>query len=114
MAFALNLLVSASVISFSAWLSRRFPALAGFLVAMPVASLLVLPLSYREHGDPASSILLAKSIFFAIPVSLMFFLSFLFAERLGLSFWQAYGLGALALPVGYVAHRLVTQGLFGA
>lgn len=112
MTFAFNLLVSALVISTASWLSRRVPAAAGFLVAMPVASLLVLPLSYREHGDAASSILLAKSIFIAIPVSLTFFLPFLFAGRLGLSFWQAYGLGAAALPVGYLVHRLVTRTFF--
>lgn len=109
MAFALNLVVSALAISTSAWLSRRAPGLAGFMVAMPLASLLVLPLAYREHGDAESSIALAKSIFFAIPVSLTFFLPFLFANRLGLSFWQAYGLGALALPVGFFVHRLVTR-----
>jgi hypothetical protein len=109
MAFAFNLVVSALVISTAAWLSRRAPTLAGFIVAMPLASLLVLPLSYREHGDAQASIVLAKSIFLAIPVSLTFFLPFLFAGRLGLSFWQAYGLGALALPVGFVAHRLATR-----
>ena len=113
MAFAFNLVVSALVISTAAWLSRRSPTLAGFIVAMPLASLLVLPLSYREHGDLQASMVLAKSIFVAIPVSLTFFLPFLFAGRLGLSFWQAYGLGVLALPVGFVVHRLVTRAFFG-
>jgi len=98
-------------ISFSAWLSRRSPALAGFLVAMPLASLLVLPLSYREHGDVESAIQPARSIFLAIPVSLTFFVPFPLAKRLGLSFWQAYGLGALALPLGFLLHRLVTRAL---
>lgn len=113
MAFALNLLVSALVISTASWLSRRSPNLAGFMVAMPLASLLVLPLSFREHGDAATSIQLAKSIFVAIPVSLTFFVPFLFAGRLGLSFWQAYGLGAAALPVGYFVHRFVTKAFLG-
>ena len=113
MAFAFNMLVSVLVISTASWLSRRVPSLAGFIVAMPLASLLVLPLSFREHGNPETSILLAKSIFLAIPVSLTFFVPFLFAVRFGLSFWQAYGLGAAALPVGFVAHRLVTKAFFG-
>ena len=113
MAFALNLLVSALVISTASWLSRRAPTIAGFMVAMPLASLLVLPLSFREHGNAEASILLAKSIFFAIPVTLTFFVPFLLAGRLGLSFWQAYGLGAAALPVGFVVHRLVTKAFLG-
>jgi hypothetical protein len=110
--FALNVLVSAVVISTASWLSGRFPALAGFMVALPLATLLVLPLSYREHVDPAASILLAKSIFIAIPISLTFFLPFLLSERFGLTFWQAYGLGCAALPIGFFLHRAVTRVFF--
>ena len=112
MTFALNVLVSALVISFSSWLSGRLPVAAGFLVAMPVATLLVLPLSYAEHGSTEGSILLARSIFVAIPISLAFFLPFLLADRLALSFWQAYALGCVALPLGFGVHRLVTRLLF--
>ena len=76
-----------------------------------IATLLVLPLSYREHGDPEATIQMAQSIFVAIPISLTFFLPFLLSGRLGLSFWQAYGLGCLALPVGYFVHRAVARAL---
>lgn len=110
--FALNVVVSAVVISFASWLSGRLPAAAGFIVALPLATMLVLPLSYREHASPEASILLAQSIFLAIPISLGFFLPFLVSGRLGLSFWQAYGLGCLALPVGFFVHRAVTRALF--
>lgn len=113
MTFAFNVVVSAVVISFASWLSGRLPAAAGFVVALPLATMLVLPLSYREHGSPESSILLAQSIFVAIPISLTFFLPFLVSGRLGLSFWQAYALGCLALPVGFVVHRAVVKVLFG-
>jgi len=109
--FVLNVLVSALVISFASWLSGRAPATAGFLVAMPLATMLVLPLSYQEHGDTEASILMARSIFVAIPISLCFFLPFLLSGRIGLSFWQAYGLGCAALPVGFVVHRLVAKAL---
>ena len=111
MLFVLNILVTAVVVGFASWLSGRFPTLAGFIVALPLATLLVLPLSYREHADAAASILLARSIFVAIPVSLTFFLPFLFSDRLGLSFWQAYALGCAALPVGFFVHRMITRAL---
>jgi len=52
---------------------------------------------------------LAKSIFTAVPVTLAFFLPFLFAGKLGLSFWQAYALACLTLGVGFFAHRAVAQ-----
>lgn len=112
MTFALNVFVSALVISFASWLSGRFPTAAGFLVALPLATMLVLPLSFREHGSAESSILLAQSIFVAIPISLGFFLPFLVSSRFGLSFWQAYALGCAALPVGFFVHRAVARVLF--
>jgi hypothetical protein len=110
--FAFNTLVSALVIGFASWLSGRFPTAAGFIVALPLATLLVLPLSYREHGSAENAILLARSILVAIPVSLAFFLPFLVSDRFGLTFWQAYGLGIAALPVAFLLHRTVTRALF--
>ena len=112
MQFALNVLVSAIVISFASWLSGRAPGLAGFMVALPLATLLVLPLSYAEHGSLETTLTLARSIFVAIPVSLCFFLPFLAAERFQLSFWTAYTLGCAALPVAFLVHRAITRALF--
>ena len=112
MTFVLNILVSACVISFASWLSGRFPGAAGFIVALPLATLLVLPLSYQEHGSAETAIVLARSIFVAIPISLVFFVPFLLASRLHLSFWQAYALGCLALPIAFVIHRFVVNTLF--
>ena len=109
MTFLLNVIVSAVVISFASWLSGRLPSLAGFFVALPLATMLVLPLSFREHGNAESSIQLAQSIFVAIPISLLFFVPFLLADRLSLSFWQAYAFGCAALPVGFFVHRALTK-----
>ena len=78
-------------------------------MALPLATLLVLPMSFREHGDPRVAIDLARSIFVAVPVSLGFFVPFLLTERLGLGFWQAYGLGCLALPIGFAVHRVLAR-----
>ena len=101
----LNVIISASVIAFASWLAGRFPGAAGFIVALPLATMLVLPLSWLQHGDSENTILLARSIFVAIPVTLVFFVPFLLTEKLGLSFWQAYSLGCVALVLGYSVHR---------
>ncbi len=114
MIFVLNILVSASVISFAAFLSGRHPASAGFVVALPLATMLVLPLSFLQHGNEANTVLMAKSILVAIPISLSFFLPFLLAERLALSFWSAYFFGCLALPIAFFVHRALTSWLFSA
>ena len=109
MSFVFNILISATAISFASWLSGRSPALAGFMIAMPVATLIVLPMSYAEHRDANTSVELARSIFVAIPVTLTFFVPFLLSGRLGISFWQACAIGCAALPVGFFVHRALTR-----
>ena len=111
MRFAFNMLLAASVVSVAAWLSRRFPIVAGFIVALPLNSLMVLPFSYVQHGDAGNTMMLAKSIFAAIPVTMAFFLPFLLAGKLGLSFWQAYSLACLTLCLGFLVHRAVVPHL---
>jgi hypothetical protein len=107
--FGLNAVISALVIAAAAALSRRYPVGAGFLVALPLSTMLVLPLSYIEHGDAAATFVLAKSILLAVPVMVVFFAPFLLADRLGLSFWPAYAAGCALLPIGFVLHALLMR-----
>ena len=97
MSFALNVLGSALIIAAAAALSARYPVAAGFLVALPLSTMLVLPLSHIQHGDATATITFAKSILGAIPITFL-------AERLGLSFWFAYLAGCALLPVGFLVH----------
>lgn len=112
MQFVFNLLISASVIATTAWLSRTVPVMAGFIVALPITTMLVLPLSQMESGSTENTVLLARSIFLAIPVSMTFFVPFLLSTRLGLNFWQCYGLGCAFLVVGFFVHQAVTHAFF--
>ena len=68
MTFVLNVLISSLTIGLAAWLSRRSAALAGFIIAMPLATMLVLPMAHLQHGELETSLRLARSIFLAIPV----------------------------------------------
>lgn len=112
MQFIFNLLISASVIATTAWLSRSFPVLAGFVVALPITTMLVLPLSQIETGSTENTVLLARSIFVAIPVSMTFFVPFLLSTRFGLGFWQCYGLGCGLLAIGFFIHQAITNTFF--
>ena len=109
MLIVLNTLVSALVIGVAAWLSRRYPGTAGFLVALPLATMLVLPLAYLQHRDAASVFDMARSILVALPITLLFFIPFLLRDRF--SFWGAYALGCALLPVGYFLHRAVMRAI---
>ncbi len=109
MQFIAKVVFASLVISFVSWLSGRLPVLAGFIVALPLQTMIVLPLSQLEHGDPAKTLTLAKSIFLAVPVSMLFLLPFVFSDRSGLSFWQSYGVACCILVVGFGLHRWLTS-----
>jgi hypothetical protein len=109
MLVVLNTVVSAIVIGVAAWLSRRYPLTAGFFVALPLATMLVLPLSYLQHRDAASAFDLARSILVALPITVVFFIPFLIRDRF--SFWGAYALGCALLSFGYLVHRAIMRAL---
>ena len=104
--------LAAIIISFVSWLSGKKTGLAGFLTALPLTTLIALAFSQMQWGDAKQSVEYAKSIFVAIPVSLMFFIPFLLAQKLNLSFWQCYFSGIALLGIGYFVHTYVFSRLF--
>lgn len=110
--FVLKVLAAAAVISLASWLAGRAPILAGFLVALPISTAIVLPMAYLEHDSAENTFLLARSIALAVPMTLVFFVPFLAAERLALGFWQAYGLSFVCLGAALGVHRLLATLLF--
>ncbi len=66
-------------------------------------------LVYLQHGRMENSFLLAKSILLAVPISVVFFLPFLLAERLGLSFWPTYLVGCASLPLAFFVHQWLAR-----
>lgn len=107
MMMILKIGIAATVIGLTSWLSGKKPELAGFIIALPIASLLALAFSHIEHKDAAASITFAKSILIGVPVSWLFFAPFFFADRLGGNFWLCYGIGIALLAAGYFIHRAI-------
>lgn len=103
----LKVIVAALVIAFASWLAGKKPEIAGFIIALPVVSLLALVFSYLEHKDAEASITFARSILVGVPVSYLFFLPFFFADKLGNSFWLSYLTGLALLVVGFFLHRYI-------
>ena len=109
MLFFLKVLLAAVVIAFASWLSGKKPELSGFIIALPLASLIALVFSYLEHKNPETSITFAKSILIGVPISYLFFLPFFFAKNLGMNFWLIYVIGVILLVVGFVLHRYIVS-----
>ena len=51
------------------------------------------------------TILYAKSILIAVPVSYLFFLPFFLAKQFNMNFWMIYGSGILLLTLGFFIHK---------
>ena len=107
--FCAKIAISACVIAFSAWLSDKRPELAGFLIALPIGTMLVLAFSFAEYNDPVASVRFAKSILAAIPMSLLFFVPFLLADKIPVGFWGLYAIGVGLLAVGYFTHTFIMK-----
>jgi uncharacterized membrane protein (GlpM family) len=109
MVFVVKTIVAAALISFCSWLSSKKPELAGFLIALPITSVIALFFSYAEFQDSAKSVSFAKGIFVGIPVSLLFFVPFLLAEKLNLNFVASFVSGLVLLSAGYFAHKYIVS-----
>lgn len=108
---ALKISIAATAIGFASWLAGKKPELAGFIIALPLASILALMFSYLEHRDAEASITFAKSIMIGVPVSWLFFLPFFFAEKYEYGFWVSYAVRLSLLVIGFFVHRFVMNNI---
>ena len=101
--------IAAVIIALSSWMAGKQPRLAGFILALPLASMLALAFNQTEFGDSGKSVAFATSIVVAVPLSLLFFVPFLLAEKLRWPFWGLYAAGVLLLASGYVIHARILR-----
>lgn len=104
---ALNVALTSVLLSLVLWISKTNPILGGFIMSMPLSTLITLAFSKLQNQNPGNTMLLAKSIFIGIPATLTFFIPFLLAERFKLSFWTAYTTGFALLSVSFFIHRFI-------
>ena len=107
--FTFKIVLAAIIIAFASWLSGQNPKLAGFIIALPIVSIIAIALSYYEHNDIEKTILFSKSILIAIPVSYLFFLPFFFSKSLNMNFFLMYGVGLGLLIIGFFIHKYITN-----
>ena len=105
--FLLKVIGAGIIIAFSSWLAGQSPKLAGFIISLPLVSLIAILFSYYEHNDTEKTIMFTKSIFIAVPASYLFFLPFFFAKSLNMNFAIIYASGLLLLVAGYFIHKYI-------
>lgn len=107
MNFILKAILSGFLIVLAAGLAGRKPTLAGFIIAMPLMSMLSILFSYLQYRDMAKINQFANSILVGVPLSLTFFTPFLLNRWLKMNFFATYSLAIGCLILAYLVHHWI-------
>ena len=107
MNFLFKTILSSVIIAVASWLAGRKPVLAGFIIALPLMSMISILLAYFEHRDMNKINQFAESILVAVPLSLLFFLPFILNKWVRMNFTLTYILGVALIGVAFWAHYLI-------
>ncbi len=106
----ISILFSSAIIAFGAWVSKTNPRMAGFITALPLSSMLVLIISQMQTKSGLNTLTYARSIFYSLPLTSLFFIPFLIEDKTKIGFWPSYILGILLLAIGYYLTRNIFTG----
>ncbi|MEX0715618.1 MAG: hypothetical protein WD066_03490 [Planctomycetaceae bacterium] len=76
-------------------LGRRFPRAGALLLTLPLVSIVAFVSAWTKYRELPPISRLAQETLVLVPLGLPFFVPLAFAERWGLGFWSAFGLGLL-------------------
>lgn len=105
----LKVAVASCVIVFASWLAGQRPDLGGFIVALPIASIIALVISQMQTQDSANTITFAKSIVVGVPISYLFFVPFFLPQVSKFGFWITLLVGLALLVIGYFIHQHIIK-----
>ncbi|MBI4432378.1 MAG: hypothetical protein HY592_02710 [Candidatus Omnitrophica bacterium] len=100
--FIVKILIASCLIALASWLAGRRPVLAGFIIALPLTSILAILFAYWEHRDMGKINQFASSVFVAVPLSLTFFIPFLLNRWLKMNFTVTFCLSLALLAISYL------------
>ncbi len=107
MFFILKVLISGIVIAYASTLAGRNPVLAGFIIALPMMSILSILFSYFQFRDMERINQFAVSILWAAPLSLAFFIPFVLNKWLKMNFPLTFAIAMGCLVGVYFIHRII-------
>ena len=109
MDFLLKATVAGTLIALASWLSEKRPDLAGFIIALPLTSILALTISQVQTQNSENSIIFAKSIIIGVPISYLFFLPFFSQHITRFGFWVTLTAGLVLLVICYFIHNYILR-----
>jgi len=103
--FVAKIALSALVIALATEVAKRDSFWGALIVALPLTSLLTMSFLYAENRDNELVTRFARDILLLVPVSLVFFLPFVFESRTRFGFVPNLAIGIVLLALGVLALR---------
>jgi hypothetical protein len=100
---ALRVALVAVIVVSVAEISKRSPRLGALLLSLPTMSILAFLYSWLQHHDMPAISRMARDTLVLVPLSLPFFVPFVFADRLGWNFWACMAAGVLLASVAILS-----------
>jgi len=104
-------LVTSFIIVLVSEVAKRSTLVAAILVALPLATMMTVGLTYLDTRDAELSTRFATTTFAMVWPGLLFFIALPLLQRLGVTFWIAYGAAILLVLIGYAAMILLLRRL---
>lgn len=102
-------IIAAAVIVAATEFGRRSPRLGGFILSLPLVSMLAMLMSwFRDHDITAISRFARETLVFVV-CGLPFFVPLAFAQQLGLGFWGAMATGTVLAGAATALGLLITH-----
>jgi len=101
--YLIKLGISLAVILASAEAAKRSPTLGAIIVALPMVSMLSMTWLYWDTKDALKVSAYAREIAYLGPLTIIFFLPFLFEQRTHWPYWLNFSLGFVALALVFGA-----------
>ena len=76
-------------------IAQKNPRLGAFILTLPILSIIAMILQWQQTQDLTATSNFARETLVLVPLGLPFFVPLAFANRFGLSFWPAIGIGVL-------------------
>lgn len=102
-------MIAAAVIVAATEFGRRSPRLGGFILSLPLVSMLAMVMSWFRDHDIASISRFARETLVFVVCGLPFFVPLAFAQQLGLGFWGAMATGTVLAGAATALGLFVTN-----
>lgn len=95
----LRAVIAGIVVAAVTAIAKRFPRIGALILTLPLVSILAIFSVWAKDRDIQTISRLSRETLILVPLGLPFFLPLAFAQRIGIGFWAAFGLGLVLATI---------------